>query len=214
LILGAGQRHLVLPNSAPGLQVVRRGAGGAAVYAGPGVLGQDVFLPAGHRLNSADVVETYRWLGEVWLEALAGLGIQCDLVTIEQARSQPPSDPEVAMACFGRLSPYEVTAGGRKLVGLAQVRKAHGTLLQAGIHLHFDAAALAAALPSSDRNRLAEQLRLVATGVNDLLPLPPSLEVIIGAVNSALVRQSGADLVPGTWSEDERDLVARGPTRR
>ena len=32
------------------------------------------------------------------------------------------------VACFGGLSPYEVLAGGRKVVGLSQTRRRQGTL--------------------------------------------------------------------------------------
>jgi len=63
----------------------------------------------------------------------------------------------VPWACFGALSPWEVmTAGGRKLVGLAQVRRQTGALLVSGTLLAMpdwrvlcrvvDGSAIAAAL--------------------------------------------------------------------
>jgi lipoate-protein ligase A len=42
--------------------------------------------------------------------------------------SKPPH-----WACFAGLSPWEVVADGRKLVGLAQVRRSTGVLLTAGV---------------------------------------------------------------------------------
>jgi lipoate-protein ligase A len=42
---------------------------------------------------------------------------------------------ELAWACYGGLSPWEVVVGQRKLVGLAQVRRSTGILLVAGLLL-------------------------------------------------------------------------------
>ena len=57
-------------------------------------------------------------------------------------------------ACFGGLSPFEVTAGGRKVVGLSQARRAgRGTLLQAGVPLRLDARRLARLLGPRRRFR-------------------------------------------------------------
>lgn len=204
LILGAGQQRLDAGRAVRnGIRVVHRSAGGAAVYAGPGVLGQDVFLPAGHLLDNRDVVEAYRWLGEVWQDALATLGVRGDLVSVEDARSQPEADPDVAMVCFGRLSPFEVTVAGRKLVGLAQVRRAHGTLLQAGIHLQFDADGLACVLPVADRAGLAAKLRYAAVGLSEVTPRPVGLAQIVGAVNEVVAARTGEPVVEGDWTEDE-----------
>lgn len=204
LILGAGQRHVDVSRAVrDGIRVVYRSAGGTAVYAGPGVLGQDVFLPRDHPLNSTDVVETYRWLGEVWLQALAELGIHGKMVSIEAARAQPPVDPGVGMACFGRLSPYEVTVEGRKLVGLAQVRRSHGTLLQAGIHLHFDAPGIASVLPHAEPGRLAAQLTRAAAGLEDVASRPLSLSEVMSIVNTVLAQHTGEPLVPARWSDQE-----------
>src|SRR5579884_1240557 len=88
LILGAAQRRLdVSAARAAGVRIVQRSTGGTAVYAGPGVIGQDLFLPAGHPLNLADIVESYHWLGQVWLGALQTLGVSGHLVSVDEARS-------------------------------------------------------------------------------------------------------------------------------
>lgn len=204
LILGPGQRRLdVSAAEQAEVRVVRRSAGGTAVYAGPGLLGQDVFLPAGHPLNVPDVVKGYRWLGEVWLDALMSLGVAGELVSIDRARAQHPTDPEVAMACFGSLSPYEVTVGERKLVGLAQLRRARGTLLQAGIHLSFDPVSLAHILPTQQPDRLAGLLATAAVGLHDVAPGPLTMSSVIGAVNQSTARRIGVQLRDGEWSIEE-----------
>lgn len=204
LILGPTQSRLDLTAARrAGVDVVRRSAGGAAVYAGPGVLGQDVFLPAGHSLAPADVVEGYRWLGESWLRALTSLGAEGHLVSVDEARGQPPPDPDVAMACFGALSPYEVTAGDRKLVGLAQVRRAHGTLLQAAIHLQFDAARLAAVLPARRPQFLADRLSSVAVGLTDVLGSDVTVGEVMESVNRSIADRAGIALEPDSWTASE-----------
>ena len=72
------------------------------------------------------------------------------------------------VACFGGLSPYEVLAGGRKVVGLSQARRRQGTLLQAGVLLDLDAARLARLLDGGDR--LAADLTAAAAGLRERVP--------------------------------------------
>jgi lipoate-protein ligase A len=57
----------------------------------------------------------------------------------------------------------------RKLVGLAQVRRA-GTLVQCGIYAHFDADRLASLLAVPDRPSVVAALREAAVGLTRLLP--------------------------------------------
>jgi lipoate-protein ligase A len=204
LILGAGQRHLdVSAAERAGVRIVRRSAGGTAVYAGPGVLGQDIFLPAGHSLALPDVVEAYRWLGEAWRDALQALGVTGELVSIHAARSQGRVDSDAAMVCFGSLSPYEVVVDRRKLVGLAQVRRSRGILLQAGIHLDFDPVALSRLLPASEPARLATRLGEAAVGLNDVLREPVGIDSVIDAVNSSIQERAGVAIEGGAWSTEE-----------
>src|SRR5688500_4012873 len=73
LILGIGQPETQLNAGAAredGIPIVKRSSGGAAVFAGPHLTALDVALPATSPLAIPDVVESYRWLGEAFLEAL------------------------------------------------------------------------------------------------------------------------------------------------
>lgn len=209
LLLGPGQKGLdVSAALRAGVAVVRRQAGGTAVYAGPGVLGQDVFLPAGHSMVSCDVVETYRWLGETWQDALRSLGVPSRLVSVAEARARHPPPADVAMACFGSFSPYEVAVDGRKLVGLAQVRRANGTLLQAGIHLRFEPETLAGLLPGSRKDHLARRLRASAIGLQEVLPAHARLDDVMIAVNRSIESHARVRLSEGTWTAKELDPAA------
>ncbi|PZS10640.1 MAG: ligase [Chloroflexi bacterium] len=207
LILGAGQR-----DTAPGASPVRRSSGGTAVWATPEVLGLDVALPHGHRLAPADIVEGYRWLGETWVEALRLLDIQGRTVSIAEAREAHQATnltAEVRGACFGGLSPYEVVVDGRKIVGFAQVRRQRGVLLQAGLHLRFDAEGLAAQLGGENPARLSAALRQRATGVEEVSGSAPSPETVQAAFRHALRNIQQIELREGAWSEEELHLMER-----
>jgi lipoate-protein ligase A len=148
-----------------------------------GLLALDVVLPRGHPLEGRDVVEGYRWLGDALAGGLRALGApEVEVVQVPRARAAAPRPADVA--CFGGLSPYEVLAGGRKVVGLSQARRRGGTLLQAGVLLDLDAARLARVLGGGDR--LAADLAAAAAGLSELVPgLEP--DGVVAAVDPLLV---------------------------
>ena len=170
LVLGFSQKHSILnPAAATRFPIYHRRAGGTAVLVGPHLLSLDVILPAGHALIHPDVVECYRWFGEAWVTALRQFDIQARTFSPAEAYSQralrkdPQSSPyELLMyrACYGSLSAYEVVVGQRKVVGFDMVRRRVGTLLQAGIVLHWDTSLLAYLLGHN-----AEEQTLLRTGL-------------------------------------------------
>src|SRR5207302_3413323 len=117
LVLGFSQKHdVVNPHALKelALPIYHRRAGGTAVLVGPHLLGLDVMLPAGHPLALPDLVETYRWLGETWVEALRELGVATRVVPPSEAHAQrtllKQAETEVReailqRACYASLSP-------------------------------------------------------------------------------------------------------------
>jgi lipoate-protein ligase A len=175
-----------------GLAVHRRASGGGAVLWDADLIACDVVLPVGHELLGADVVAAYRWVGEAARAALADCGIAADLVDLQRARSDRP-DPVLEASCFGGLSPWEVTVGGRKLVGLSQVRRRTGGAFQIGIPMRFDAATLATAL-APDTARLTAALEGRVVGVADLradVTRDVLIERLRGRLGDALGRARG-----------------------
>jgi len=175
LVLGFSQKHDILNPVAlqaeQALPIYHRRAGGTAVLVGPHLLSLDVFLPAGHPLIVTDVVESYRWFGEAWVAALQVVGVQTRTVSIEEAHTQrallkqPHTQNYESLmhrACYGTLSPYEVVAGQRKVVGLDMIRRRAGTLLQAGVLLHWDTELLVYLLGHTD-----EEQHLLRAGLLD-----------------------------------------------
>jgi lipoyl(octanoyl) transferase len=123
-----------------GIDLVRRPTGGAAVlhehertYAVIGLVRGGDF-PGG-------VVDTYRRVAEAIVAGLARLGIAAAAELAPRRRSAPGS-----VVCFESLGPHEISAGGRKLVGAAQLRRKRAFLQHGSIPLRLDASRLGAVL--------------------------------------------------------------------
>jgi len=115
-----------------GLDVVRRMTGGTAVL-NRDVLGFSLIVPAADVSWAFPVVESYRGVGEALLAAVARLGVTG--ATLSRHRSGAKVRSPV---CFELPSAYELLVDGRKLVGLAQRRTRHGTLLHGSLPLSGD----------------------------------------------------------------------------
>lgn len=182
VVLGFSQKeHILNPLARTALQlpVYHRRAGGTAVLVGPHLLSLDVVLSADSPLVLPDVVESYRWFGEAWVRALALLGIQTRIVPPQEAHAQRLrlKQPEMCeqerilhRACYGSLSSYEVVAGQRKVVGLDMIRRRAGSLLQAGVLLHWETTTLAQLLGHTPEEQalLREGLLERAIGIDML----------------------------------------------
>jgi lipoate-protein ligase A len=137
---------------AAGIGLWVRSSGGGAVLAGPWMLGASVALPPDDRRAALPLVASYAWLGTALVRWLGTLG-----VAAESASGHAPGDESAAWACFARLSCWEPHVGGRKIAGLAQVRRRHGVLYTAGVLLSEPPWALLCAVlgrPFEDAQRL------------------------------------------------------------
>lgn len=83
-----------------------------------------VVLPREHPICELTVTESYRELSRALAIGLKNLGIESDMSRGESGGHRNPS-------CFSSISRYELTVGGKKLVGSAQRRLA-GAILQQG----------------------------------------------------------------------------------
>lgn len=172
LVLGCSQRGLMAKLSDDPMPVLVRHAGGGAVIVGPWMLSISVIVPPGHGLASKHILWGYQWLGECLAGVLRGLGVNAHAMPPQEVRAkleaQTP-DKRMDWACFAGLSPWEVVVDGRKLVGLAQVRRRTGTLITAGILTSPPDWALLC-------NSLAQPL----TTVHDLVQRTTSVSEILG----------------------------------
>ncbi len=200
LVLGFSQKRDMLNPAALAAQplpIYHRRAGGSAVMVGSGLLGLDVVMPASHPLVLPDIVESYHWLGEVWEETLRCLGVETRLVTPDEAHGQRTllkqeethaREAILRRACYGSLSPYEVAAGQRKVVGLDMIRRRAGSLLQAGLLLHWEVEPLVQLLGHTleEQTILREGLLERAVGLDTLAGRVVTAQEVIAAFESVL----------------------------
>ncbi|NTV65104.1 MAG: ligase [Oscillochloris sp.] len=210
LVIGSGQKLADIDQAAcavAGVRLHRRASGGTAVLFTPGLLMQDIALPAGHSLAIADVSESYRWLGDVWAATLARLGLDATPIAVPAAREDTRSlDPLLRRACFAGRSPYEILADERKLVGFSQLRRRQGILLQVGLYTRWPAVTLASLLQRApdEAAPLAAGLAARVVGLAELLPAIPAPSTIAAAFAQALAERYGVTLQPTPWHPAEQ----------
>jgi lipoate-protein ligase A len=191
LVLGVGQRSTDVDEPAcraAGIAIVKRSSGGSTVLVNQWAYALDIALPAVSPLAGHDVIEAYRWVGDVFARVLREMApteasrIQVADVALARAdqasqRSAPPDQPASlrGLSCFGVLSPYEVVlhateADFAKLVGLSQVRKRGVVLYQVGLYARHSGADLAGFLgiPPTVQASLAVELERRIASLEDI----------------------------------------------
>ncbi len=152
---------------ASGLKLVARGSGGGPVLWDDDLIAIDVILPDGDPRLPTDVVAAYQWVGEAVVTALGTMGITgARAVPPDEARAWPTG--EASGLCFGGLSPWEVVVGDRKILGLSQVRKQAGAIIQVGVPMRLDAQRLVAAVGAPVG--AADDLNARTVGITEIVP--------------------------------------------
>jgi lipoyl(octanoyl) transferase len=110
---------------ARGIDFVRRPTGGRAILHHREI----TYCVVGPGAAFGSLRESYRTVNRLLLEALRALGVNASEAEITGRMSAPGRAP-----CFGEPAAGELVAGGRKLVGSAQLREAdvflqHGSIL-------------------------------------------------------------------------------------
>lgn len=192
VVLGSSQPLEVVSASltaAAGVSVVRRRAGGGAVYVGPGEqLWADLFVPAGDPLHETDVGVAFYWLGDVFAEVIGHVSARLTHEPDEIGRIVE-KDPALAdqrerlgerfrtsvhkgalittpwsrLMCFCGLGAGEVLLGNDKVLGLAQRRTRAGAWLHAMVPCVFKPRDLVDLLDLDDERRERAVRALVAS---------------------------------------------------
>jgi len=183
--------------SALGVGLVRRPTGGSAIYHdGPErELTYSVVASAEDLGLSADLLETYRWIGAALLRGLNALGAGAALVPVVAAEGPAPA------FCFARTGRYEIEVAGRKLVGSAQRRQGACFLQHGSVLLGVDGARLRAVFPTT-RDPLS-----TLTTLEDALGRRPRWEETAEALARAFEAEHGLALKPDGLSPDELSRV-------
>ncbi len=184
-----------------GIDIVRRPTGGRAVLHDREVT-YSVVVSA-DRLPGT-VVETYRSIAEGLVQGLRDLGLEADLAPEEATRGG--AVPEGA--CFEVPSSYEIIAGGRKIVGSAQVRR-DGAILQHGsIPLELDPDLLARSLGLGPQ--AAARIAAKAAGLGEVRPGgSPAYGELCRALSRGIGEALGLEFAPADLSAGEAATAER-----
>ncbi len=188
--------------AALGVDVVRRSTGGRAILH-TDELTYSLAAPENDLRVAGDIVTSYRKLSEGLVEGLRRLGI-FSVQSEPHPQPENTSRSEISPVCFQAPSHYEITVGGKKLVGSAQMRKG-GVLLQHGaIPLGGDIARICQLLtiqpdPDSVRQR--------ATTIEQALSSQVSFDQAAAAFAQGFAHALKIELVQGTLTSQEQSLA-------
>jgi lipoate-protein ligase A len=188
---------------AVGYDLVRRPTGGKAILH-VDELTYSVIVPQDDPRVAGGIVGSYRRLSVGLVRGLERLGVT-DLVADRRVESRRHEGP----VCFEVPSNYEITAGGRKLVGSAQMRS-HGVVLQHGaLPLWGDITRICSLLVARPD---PAKVRARATSVEQTLDgydrtqagRPVTWEQAAEALAEGLAEALNLDLEPGVLTAEER----------
>lgn len=190
---------------ARGWEVVRRLTGGRAILH-TDELTYSVIAPNDEPRVAGTVLESYNRLAQALLLAVKYLNVSVEM----QEAVEPGAILRNNPVCFEVPSTYEITVGGKKLIGSAQARKKEGVLQHGSLPLTGDLTRICQALAfesEAARNDASKRLLERAITVEGAL----GREVGWGEASQATVRafeaQLGIQLKEGNLSESESKMA-------
>ncbi len=115
-----------------GWPLVRRLTGGRAVFHDH-ELTYSILLPRSYPPLPSGLLGSYRYLSQGLLLGLRELGVEPELVALKDTKRERRGSALKSPDCFDSPSWYEITIGGKKIVGSAQRRTPYGILQQGSI---------------------------------------------------------------------------------
>jgi lipoate-protein ligase A len=162
-----------------------------------------VIAPLDEPRVAGTVLESYRRLAQALVQAL-------NLLSLPVQVNENSSAPLAAAAnpvCFEVPSTYEITVGGKKLVGSAQARRKEGVLQHGSLPLAGDLTRIIQVLAFPDeasRALAAARLLSRATTVETALHRDVSWDEASRAYITAFKSVLALDLQPGSLTADEK----------
>ncbi len=187
-------------------EMVRRPTGGRAVLHTDEIT-YSVIAPLDEPRVTGTVLESYNRIAHALVEALHLLGLP---VEVEERRGGPGKSPNPV--CFEVPSTYEITVGGKKLVGSAQARRKEGVLQHGSLPLTGDLARILEVLVFAHkdaRTRAASHLLEQATTVETALGRNVSWNEAAQAFTAAFRSVLAMDLRPGDLSLQEKERTGQ-----
>jgi len=187
-----------------GTDFVRRPTGGRSILHAD-ELTYSVVAPQAEPRVAGGVIESYRRLSAGLVAGLRALGV-------DASQALSPSPPVQSAACFDAPSNYEITVGGKKLLGSAQVRKKRVVLQHGSLPLEGDIACIFDFLKvSSDerREKLNRELRARATSLELALGHSVPFKEVARHLAAGFAQALNLQLIPGQLSEHELALAEK-----
>jgi len=189
-----------------GWHIVRRTTGGRAILH-TDELTYSMTAPIDHPLLAGGVLSSYRRLSQGLVAGLRLLGAEADTAP-EQSRREPDRSNPV---CFEAPSAYEITAGGRKLIGSAQLRRVAGVLQHGSLPLCGDLGRICDGLTygeAADRSSAANRVRRRATTLEQLLGKHVSWDQAAEALAVGFTQALSLRLMIAEPTDEERTRAA------
>jgi lipoyl(octanoyl) transferase len=183
-----------------GAALPRRATGGWAILHTDELTYSIALRPDDPRVSGA-ILDTYRTLSQGLIAGLRLLGADAEMNPVIPGGAQNTS-----AACFEVPSAYEITLGGRKLIGSAQTRPAGKVLQHGSLPLFGDIARVARYLTfasEQERQALATHLRERATTLSDALGRPMAFSEAAQAMARGFSEALNVDLAPDEPSVNE-----------
>ena len=185
---------------ARGWDVVRRPTGGRAILH-TDELTYSVTAAVDEPRVAGSVLESYNRLSRALSCALQSLGLP-----VEIEKHAPGAGASTNPVCFEVPSSYEITVGGKKLIGSAQARKKEGVLQHGSLPLTGDLGRITQALVFADdaeRTAAAQRLLARATTVETVLGHVITWEAAADAFARAFESELGLELEGGGLTPSE-----------
>lgn len=188
---------------AHGWELVRRPTGGKALL-NMDELTYAVIGPENEPRLRGGVLESYRRIAAALAAALRIVGAPVEIHTDHEK----PTEPYDAAICFEVPSSYEIVVDGRKLVGSAQARHAHGILQHGSIPLAGDLGRITEVLRFASTQEAAQalsRLKSRALTLQEALGRVLDWQELAKAVIRGFCDQLALDLQPSFLTPWERD---------
>lgn len=189
-----------------GWGIVRRPTGGKAILH-IDELTYSITSALDDPLLAGSLLDSYRKISQALLKALEHLHLPAaGERSYEDAHPKTNNNP----VCFETPSNYEITSGGKKLVGSAQARKYGGMLQHGALPIRGDITRITRVLQYPDdfaRQTAAENLNNHATNLELLLNLVLPWETVAEAMIKGFADSFGISFIESQPSQVEIDLA-------
>ncbi len=189
-----------------GWDLVRRPTGGRAILH-TDELTYSVTAPADDPILTGSLLESYRIISRALLAALKIIGVEANG---DKEYPNNAANSKSNPVCFETPSNYEITAGGKKLIGSAQARKYGGLLQHGSLPLFGDLTRITRVLHyENEQSRLEDASKLLAHAVtleNVIGKIIP-LQTAEAAFIEGFSREFKIDLVPSQPDDDELEMA-------